>query len=61
MILRWVVEVAIGAVAYVALVVLFWLAAGAPESSPEAQILRAARAVLGRMEMLPPFRRRLAR
>ena len=60
-ILRLVVEVASGAVAYAVLVGLFWLAAGAPNSSPEAQILRTARAALGRMEMLMQFRRRPAR
>ena len=52
MMLRLVVEIASGAVAYVALIGLFWLAAGAPGSSPEAQILRTGRAVLGRIEML---------
>ncbi len=61
MILRLVVEVASGAVTYAVLVGLFWLAAGAPGSSPEAQILRTARAAFGRMEMLLQFARRPAR
>jgi O-antigen/teichoic acid export membrane protein len=60
MILRLVVEVATGMVAYVGLVCLFWLAIGAPAPAPEAQIVRTARAAFSRMEMLLQFRRRPA-
>ena len=58
MLLRLVIEIAAGAVAYVILVSLIWLLAGAPAASPEAQILRSVRAIFGRMETLLQFNRR---
>jgi lipopolysaccharide exporter len=61
LVLRLAVEVAAGAIAYPVLVGVFWLIAGAPSGSPEAQILRTVRAGLGRVDMLLPFSRRPAR
>jgi lipopolysaccharide exporter len=52
LVLRLVIEVATGAMAYSVLLGLLWRMAGAPKAAPETQILRTVRAGLGRVEML---------
>jgi len=61
LVLRLVIQVAAGAIVYPVLVGVFWLIAGAPAGSAEAQILRMVRAALGRVDMVLPFSRRPAR
>ncbi|HEY6432076.1 MAG TPA: oligosaccharide flippase family protein, partial [Acetobacteraceae bacterium] len=58
---RFLLEVGAGTISYCGLVVLFWLISGGPNESPEAQIIRSARAAVGRVETIVQFaRRRLA-
>ncbi len=58
---RFLIEVGVGSVSYCGLVVLFWLISGGSDESPEAQIIRSARAAIGRVETMVQFaRRRLA-
>jgi O-antigen/teichoic acid export membrane protein len=59
--LRLVIEVTTGAIAYVALAILFWTIAGTPSDSAEGQILRTIRAGLERVGTIIPFMRRVAR
>ncbi|HEX5326422.1 MAG TPA: lipopolysaccharide biosynthesis protein [Acetobacteraceae bacterium] len=55
---RFVLDVAVGAVVYPTLLGLFWLLSGGPDDSPEAQVLRSVRPMIGRVETMLRLRRR---
>jgi O-antigen/teichoic acid export membrane protein len=57
---RFAIEVASGAISYIGLLGLFWVLAGAPGDSPEANVIRAARVGLARFEAMFRLRRRPA-
>ncbi len=54
------IEVAVGTVAYLGLLGVFWLMAGAPDGSPEAQIVGSIRTGVARFETMLQFSRRPA-